>query len=76
MKEKMMLTYGDYIFYIDQYIYESDEMFYFRINYIYNILEKQKNDNNKIYIDNIIGLSKIECQKKFNNCEYFLTTRI
>ena len=67
MKEQTMIIYGNYILYIDRYIYESDEMFYFRINYIYNNINKFNNNDN---FDKLIGLSKLECQKKFNNCEY------
>ena len=64
MKEKILVQYGNIILYIDRYIYESDEMFYFRINYIYNNINKNNN------IDDLIGLSKLECQKKFNQCDY------
>jgi hypothetical protein len=63
MNEKFLIQYGNIILYIDRYIYESDEMFYYRINYIYNNINK----NN---IDDLIGLSKLECQKKFNHCNY------
>ena len=45
MKETKMLIYAGYVFILDRYIYESDEMFYFRINYIYKnylICLKQK----------------------------------
>ena len=67
MKEKKIIVYGNYIIYLDRYIYESDEMFYFRINYIYNNISTYNNNNN---IDDLIGLSKLESQKKFNNCDY------
>ena len=66
MKEKKIMVYGNYIIYLDRYIYESDEMFYFRINYIYNNISTYNNNN----IDDLIGLSKLESQKKFNNCDY------
>jgi len=68
MKEKKIIVYGNYIIYLDRYIYESDEMFYFRINYIYNNISTYNNNNNNI--DDLIGLSKLESQKKFNNCDY------
>lgn len=65
MKDTKMLIYGNYVFIIDRYIYESDEMFYFRINYIHNNIIDYK-DN----FDKLIGLSKIESQKYFNSCNY------
>ena len=64
MKETKMLIYAGYVFQLDRYIYESDEMFYFRINYIYKNFDKYKDQ-----IDILIGLSKIESQKYFNNCD-------
>lgn len=54
---------------INRYDYESDEMFYFRVKYIID-------NYNKIDLDKLIGLSKIEQQKKFNECDYDLSTRI
>jgi hypothetical protein len=63
MKSKEFVIYNSVLFLIDRYIYESDEMFYFRINYIHNNL---KNKN----IDELIGLSMIEMNKKFLQCEY------
>ncbi len=64
MKEKQLVIYNSRIIFIDRYIYESDEMFYFRINYIYNKLKKDTN------IEELIGLSMIELNKKFLNCEF------
>jgi hypothetical protein len=66
MKDKQLVIYGNFMFLLDRYIYESDEMFYFRINYIYSNITKYKQNN----IDELIGLSKIESQKYFNNCDY------
>jgi hypothetical protein len=71
MKNKEIIVYGNYLFTIDRYIYESDEMFYYRINYIYNYITKLSNNNNKKYdLDEIIGLSKIESEKYFKQCSY------
>jgi hypothetical protein len=73
MKYKQFIIYYSKILYIDRYIYESDEMFYFRINYIYNkINEINSNEinSNKLNINDIIGLSMIEMNKKFLNCNY------
>lgn len=64
MKEKQLVIYNNKLIYIDRYVYESDEMFYFRINYIYNKLSQ----NNTI--DDLIGESMIEMNKKFLNCSY------
>jgi hypothetical protein len=66
MKHKELVIYGNFMFLLDRYIYESEEMFYFRINYIYNNITKYKKNN----IDELIGLSKLESQKYFNNCNY------
>jgi hypothetical protein len=66
MKHKQLIIYGNFMFLLDRYIYESDEMFYFRVNYIYNNITKYKKNN----IDELIGLSKLESQKYFNNCSY------
>ena len=49
---------------IDKYYYESDEMFYFRVKYI---IDNYKNNCNLI---NLIGLSKLEQEKKYNMCSY------
>ena len=65
MKETKMLIYSGYVFILDRYIYESDEMFYFRINYIYKNINFYKNK-----FDILVGLSKIESEKYFNNCDY------
>jgi hypothetical protein len=64
MKNKELIIYDSKLIYIDRYIYESDEMFYFRINYIHNNL---KNIDN---IDKVIGESMIEMHKKFLLCDY------
>ena len=66
MKHKQLVIYGNFMFLIDRYIYESDEMFYFRINYIYKNIKNYKQNN----INELIGLSKLESQKYFNNCDY------
>lgn len=64
MKEKMFIIYDSLIIYIDRYIYESDEMFYYRINYIYNNINKNKN------IEKLIGESMIHMNMKYLNCNY------
>jgi len=69
MKEKTITIITDKLIYINRYYYESDEMFYFRVKYIID-------NYNKIDLDKLIGLSKIEQQKKFNECDYDLSTRI
>lgn len=67
MKTKEYIIINNNLLCIDRYYYESDEMFYFRIKFIIDIL----NDNNNINkLDDIIGLSKIKQEKKFNNCMY------
>lgn len=66
MKNKTIVIYDNYIYNIDRYIYESDEMFYYRINYITKKLNEDKNKN----IEELIGESLIEEQKKFNKCNY------
>jgi hypothetical protein len=67
MKDKEYIIINNKLLYIDRFYYESDEMFYFRINFIIDIFNKNKNIDN---FDTIIGLSKIEQEKKFNNCLY------
>lgn len=67
MKEKEYIIINNKLLSINRYYYESDEMFYFRINFIIDIINKNNNLNN---LDNIIGLSKIEQEKKFNKCLY------
>ena len=67
MKEKEYIIVNNILLAIDRYYYESDEMFYFRINFIVDIFNK---NNNLDDLDRIIGLSKIEQEKKFNNCLY------
>jgi hypothetical protein len=64
MKDKQLIIYDSLIIYIDRYIYESDEMFYYRINYIYNNINKNEK------IEKIIGDSMIEMNMKFLNCDY------
>ncbi len=66
MKTTETIIYDNYLFTLDRYIYESDEVFYFRVNYIY----KQMKSNNNLDFDNLVGLSKLEAEKYFNNCEY------
>ena len=70
MKEKILTIIYDKLIYIDRYYYESDEMFYFRLKYIID------NYNNTIDLDKLIGISKLEQQKIFNECDYYLSTRI
>lgn len=70
MKSKEFVIYDSVLFLIDRYVYESDEMFYFRINYIYINLKNINLKNNKI--DELIGQSMIEMNKKFLNCNYDL----
>ena len=67
MKTKEFIIINNNLLCIDRYYYESDEMFYFRINFIIEIFNK---NNNLDDLDRIIGLSKIEQEKKFNNCLY------
>lgn len=64
MKDKQLIIYDSLIIYIDRYIYESDEMFYYRINYIYNNINKNEK------IEKIIGDSMIQMNMKFLNCNY------
>ena len=71
MKEKQLIIYDSLIIYIDRYIYESDEMFYFRINYIYDKINKLNKQIEKIEkIEKIIEDSMIEMNIKFLNCVY------
>ena len=71
MKEKQLIIYDSLIIYIDRYIYESDEMFYFRINYIYNNINKKNEKNENIEnIEKIIGDSLVKMNMKFLNCSY------
>ena len=67
MKQKQLIIYDSFIIYIDRYIYETDEMFYFRINYIYNNISKNKNEKIE-NIEKIIADSMIEMNMKFLNC--------
>lgn len=64
MKSKSCVIINDYIINIDRYYYESDEMFYYRLKYIID---------NYTYIQNfdeLIGLSILEMNKKFNKSLY------
>jgi len=70
MKEKEYITVNNKLLCIDRYYYESEEMFYFRINFIIDVFNKNNNLNYLDDLDNIIGLSKIEQEKKFNKCLY------
>ena len=60
MKSKSLIIINNNLLYIDRYFYESDEMFYYRIKYI---IDNKKNNKN---IDELIGLSMIEMNNKFN----------
>ena len=64
MKEKKYVIINNILIKIDRYYYESDEMFYFRIKYILD------NYNKNIDLHMLIGQSKLEQEKKFNNCVY------
>ena len=64
MKEQKYIIIDNNLLKIDRYYYESDEMFFFRIKFILD------NYNKSCNLDNLIGLSKIEQEKKFNNCGY------
>jgi hypothetical protein len=64
MKSKSIIIINNNLLYIDRYFYESDEMFYYRIKYILNNYKNNKN------IDDLIGLSMIEMNKKFNKTIY------
>jgi hypothetical protein len=64
MKQKTIAIINDKLIIIDRYYYESDEMFYFRLKYIID------NYNEKIDLEDLIGLSKIEQEKKFNGCTF------
>ncbi len=64
MKEKKYIIIDNNLLKIDRYYYESDEMFYFRIKFILD------NYNKLCNLDDLIGLSKIEQEKKFNKCGY------
>jgi len=65
MKEKQLIIYDSLIIYIDRYIYESDEMFYFRINYIHNNISKNEK------IETLINDSLTEMNIKFLKCDYY-----
>jgi len=64
MKSKSFVIINGYIINIDRYYYESDEMFYYRLKYIIdNYIYKQN-------LDELIGLSILEMNKKFNKTLY------
>lgn len=64
MKQKTIAIINNKLIIINRYYYESDEMFYFRLKYIID------NYNKKIDFEDLIGLSKIEQEKKFNGCTF------
>jgi len=64
MKSKSFIIINNYILNIDRYYYESDEMFYYRLKYIIDNYINIKNMNE------LIGLSILEMNKKFNNTLY------
>lgn len=69
MKQKTIAIINDKLIIIDRYYYESDEMFYFRLKYIIDNYN-EKIYNEKIDFEDLIGLSKIEQEKKFNGCKF------
>ena len=76
MKNKQIYIIDNLMINIYRYFYESDEMFSFRINYIYLKYEQYKNENkiksnniNQI-INDIINASMIESNKKYNGICY------
>jgi hypothetical protein len=76
MKKKEIYIIDNLMINIYKYFYESDEMFSFRINYIYLKYEQYKNENkiksidiNQI-INDIINDSMIESNKKYNHVTY------
>ena len=80
MKKKEIYIIDNLLINIYRYFYESDEMFSFRINYIYLKYEQYKNENkiksnniNQIIndiINDIINESMIELNKKYNGICY------
>lgn len=72
MKNKEIYIIDNLMINIYRYFYESDEMFSFRINYIYSKYEQYINENKmKINnIDQIINESMIESNKKYNQVTY------
>jgi len=64
MKSKSFVIINNYILNIDRYYYESDEMFYYRLKYIIDNYTFVQN------VDELIGLSLLEMNKKFNNTTY------
>ena len=69
MKTKEIYIIDDLIIYIHRYLYESDEMFAFRILYIYNKYNKS-DKSNKNNIESIINESIIESNKKYLKVNY------
>jgi hypothetical protein len=72
MKQKQSVIIDNIYLNLDRYTYESDEMFYFRVNYIINNIKEniEKNIFDKIDLFEIIGLSMIEMNKFFNKSVY------
>jgi hypothetical protein len=66
MKNKEIYIIDNLIINIDRYLYESDEMFIFRIQYIYDEYIKNKKEP----ICNIINKSLIEQNIKYNKVSY------
>ena len=66
MKNKEIYIIDNLIINIDRYLYESDEMFIFRIQYIYDEYIKNKKEP----IENIINKSLIEQNIKYNKVSY------
>jgi hypothetical protein len=68
MKTKEIYIIDNLIINIDKYLYESDEMFAFRVNYIYNkYIELNKDIKN---IEKIINESIIESNIKYLKVKY------
>ncbi len=76
MKKKEIYIIDNLMINIYRYFYESDEMFAFRINYIYLKYEQYKHENkmkiNNIdqIINDIINNSMIELNKKYHGVTY------
>ena len=66
MKTKEFYIIDNLIINIDRYFYESNEMYTFRINYIYNEYKKKENKS----IENIIYDSIIKANIKYNKVSY------
>lgn len=79
MKQKQSICIDNIYLNIDRYTYESDEMFYYRVNFIINSIKNIMQENNKnkknnvldnLNLFDIIGLSMIEMNKFFNKTNY------